>query len=122
MYNVNYKCYKCKHEWSDIHECAHDDDCPECGSSDNTPLDYDLNLEVLEEVLSRKFHYVHSHISEDEIWIDGNISKLDKNRSLVMHTQKLYPEAIEILTEFCEIHFVQWIYCSSGNSIRICYF
>lgn len=34
-----YECYRCGHEWDDIHPAQPDDDCPSCGARHCSPVD-----------------------------------------------------------------------------------
>jgi predicted nucleic acid-binding Zn-ribbon protein len=46
-YLNTYECSKCGHTWDDEWSCCCDDDCPECGASDFSPLESkDLSVYV----------------------------------------------------------------------------
>lgn len=42
QYLICYVCPRCDHGWSDVWDCACDDDCPRCGLGNITPTEYHL--------------------------------------------------------------------------------
>ena len=40
MFYINYKCYKCKHEWSEFYDTACDAECPSCDAKANTAIEF----------------------------------------------------------------------------------
>ncbi|MET3612087.1 putative nucleic acid-binding Zn-ribbon protein [Rhizobium aquaticum] len=47
-YRNSYECTECGEEWEDEWSCCCDDECPNCGSSDWSPVDSE-NLSVIVE-------------------------------------------------------------------------
>lgn len=41
QYLSSYECPNCGHEWQETWECACNDQCPECGTKDIEPYEYD---------------------------------------------------------------------------------
>ena len=54
-----YKCARCKRRWTDEWSCMCDDECPDCGARDATPLDSD-DLTVLVEPDGSEFVVLRS--------------------------------------------------------------
>lgn len=119
MYEVSYKCYKCNHQWKEENSCAHDSECPECNSSDNTPIDFVLNLTILKEEVSALFPVNKCSIVDNEVWLDGIHTKLDENRNIFNHKGELYQEVVELLNEFCSEYGLGFTICQNGHTVII---
>ena len=55
----HHTCYRCDQDWSDAWSCMCDDECPDCGARDATPLDSD-DLTVLVEPDGSEFVVLRS--------------------------------------------------------------